>query len=549
MALCMKRFISSIIIYYDLTDASMSDFLNVVYREVRNMQRRTFMQMLGGGVAAVAAAPWIARAQKRPNLLLITADDMGITAGCYGDGTVPTPRIDALAEFGVRFERGYVTQASCSSSRSSMFTGMYPHQNGQLGLSHRGYTMHWRVPTLPALLQGQGYRTGVFGKVHVQPSEDLPFDWNGNGESDQRLDTRDVKACALRAEQFLRDSSDKPWFLLASFSDPHKPYTPQVAGLPKHPIKPEDITPFAVHGEIDTPEVREQVAGYYNAVQRVDRGVGMLIDLLERTRALEDTLIIFVGDHGPPFSRGKTTCYEFGVHIPFIVAGRDVYSDVRSEFVSTVDITPTLLRAAGIDFEPPEGSRELQPLLQGSRPAWRESLCTEFTAHTPGFAPQRAVRDDHYKLIHNLLPGHAKPGIGVDGCKISAALADAKWAETKAKRAFAATEKAPEFELYNLAMDPIEYENLAGRPEVADIEKRLKETLLAWRRSTKDPLLDSRTFDALKQYTERFDADYQQTQAAALALGEEPPPRRIDMTPFQRDWEYYTLLKKLRGRH
>lgn len=101
------------------------------------MQRHKFLQMLGGGVAAVVAAPWIARAQKRPNLLLITADDMGVTAGCYSDGTVPTPRIDALAESGVRFERGYVTQASCSSSRSSMFTGMYPHQNGQLGLSHR----------------------------------------------------------------------------------------------------------------------------------------------------------------------------------------------------------------------------------------------------------------------------------------------------------------------------------------------------------------------------------------------------------------------------
>ena len=460
---------------------------------------------------------------------------MGVTAGCYGDLTIPTPRIDALAKLGVQFKRGYVTQASCSSSRSSMFTGMYPHQNGQLGLAHRGYTMHRGVPTLPALLQQNGYRTGVFGKVHVHPEEDFPFDWNVH--RDQGLNTRDVKACATHAEQFLRDSGDKPWFLLASFSDPHKPFRPQVAGLPEKPLEPGDIKPFAVHGEIDTPEVRKEVAGYYNAVQRVDRGVGLLMDLLGRTGVAENTLIVFVGDHGPPFSRGKTTCYEFGVHIPFLVAGRDVRPDVRSEFVSTVDITPTLLRAAGIDFEPPAGSRELQPLLQGDRPAWRESICTEFTAHRPGFAPQRAIYNDRYKLIHNLLPGHPKPGLGVDRCKIAAALADPKWADTKAKQAFAVMENAPEIELYDLTTDPIEYDNLAGRLEVANVEKQLKETLLAWRRATKDPLLDSSMFEALKQYTDRFDADYKQARAAALETGEKPPYRRIDMTPFQRDWE------------
>ena len=522
----------------------MIDFPNVVYREGPNIQRRNFLQMLGGGLATAAIPPMIAKRQKRTNLLLITADDMGITAECYGDGTVPTPHINALAESGVLFERAYVTQASCSSSRSSMFTAMYPHQNGQLGLSHLGYTMHRGIPTLPAQLQQNGYRTGVFGKVHVQPGEDLPFDWKGDVSYEE---ARDVKTCAIQAEQFLRDSGDTPWFLLASFTDPHKPFMPQVMGLPEHPVGPGDIRPFAVYGEIDTPEIREEVAGYYNAVQRVDQGVGLLIDLLERIGAIEDTLIVFVGDHGPPFSRGKITCYEFGVQIPFIVAGRDVHPDVRSEFVSTLDIMPTLLRAARINFYPPEGSRELQPLLQGDHPTWRESICTEFTAHTPSlFAPQRAIRNDRYKLIHNLLPGHRKPGLKG---KIQEILADAKWADTKEKRAFAATENPPKIELYDLVRDPIEYDNLAGRPEVANVEKRLQDALLSWRRATNDLLLDSSTFDALKQYIDRFNAFYEQTRAAALEAGEEPPSRRIDMTPFQRDWEYYTLLKKLRVRH
>ncbi|MDJ0702486.1 MAG: sulfatase [Leptolyngbyaceae cyanobacterium MO_188.B28] len=499
------------------------------------MERRKFLQMLGGGAVTVGAAAGFARPRKRPNLLLITADDMGVTAGCYGDTTVATPRLDALAKSGVQFMRGYVTQASCSSSRSSMFTGLYPHQNGQLGLANRGYTMHRGVPTLPMLLKQNGYRTGVFGKVHVHPESDLPFDWNVHRP--QGLDTRDVRACAAYAEQFLQESGDTPWFLLASFSDPHKPFPPQVEGLPEKPIGPEDISPFAVHGEIDTPAVRQEVAGYYNAVQRVDWGVGLLLDLLERTQTLKDTLIVFVGDHGPPFSRGKTTCYEFGVHVPFLVAGRGVKPAVRSEFVSTVDIMPTLLRAARIDFDPPTGSRELQPILLGGRPTWRESICTEFTTHGPGFAPQRAIRDDRYKLIHNLLPGRRKPGIGVDRCKIKDALSDPKWADTRAKRAFAVIEDPPEFELYDLTQDPIEYDNLAGRPEGAEVEQRLKAELLAWRRTTQDPLLDANAFDALKQYTDDFNKEHQKVRAAAIASGEKPPYRRIDMTPFQRDWE------------
>lgn len=102
------------------------------------MKRRKLLQAgggaLGAGLATVGLTTLISLRRKRPNLLLITADDMGITAGCYGDNTVSTPRIDALAKSGVLFKRGYVTQASCSSSRSSMFSAMYPHQNGQLGL-------------------------------------------------------------------------------------------------------------------------------------------------------------------------------------------------------------------------------------------------------------------------------------------------------------------------------------------------------------------------------------------------------------------------------
>jgi len=99
----------------------------------------------------------------RPNLILVTGDDMGFQLGCYGDAVATTPHMDRLAREGIRFTRGYITQASCSSSRSSMLTGPYPHQNGQIGLSHLGCSMRPDVPTLPTLLRWAGYRTGIIG--------------------------------------------------------------------------------------------------------------------------------------------------------------------------------------------------------------------------------------------------------------------------------------------------------------------------------------------------------------------------------------------------
>jgi N-sulfoglucosamine sulfohydrolase len=83
----------------------------------------------------------------RPNLILVTGDDMGFQLGCYGDAVATTPHMDRLAREGTRFTRGYITQASCSSSRSSMLTGLYPHQNGQIGLAHLGYSMRPDVPS------------------------------------------------------------------------------------------------------------------------------------------------------------------------------------------------------------------------------------------------------------------------------------------------------------------------------------------------------------------------------------------------------------------
>jgi N-sulfoglucosamine sulfohydrolase len=493
--------------------------------------RRQFVSGMAASSAAIALGiP--AHGKTRPNILFITADDMGPQAGCYGDTTIPTPRIDQLASQGIQFMNGYVTQASCSPSRSSMFTGLYPHQNGQLGLEHRGYTMHWGVPTLPGLLKGAGYRTCAVGKVHVRPYEELPFDTFVYGR--EQLDTRDVRAYERHIASFVDEAGDDPWFVLASFSDPHKPYRGKVEGLPETLLGPDDVKPFAEHGEFDTREVREEAAGYYNAVKRVDIGTGLLMDMLDRKGLAENTLVIFVGDHGPPVSRGKTTTYEFGTRIPYVVRWPGMNGGRHEDgFVSTTDIMPTCLEAAGVTMPAYTAGRSLSAFRDRTPSEWRNYLFTEFTTHGPGFAPQRAVRNARHKLIHNLVPGRKKNGIGTDGCPIRKMMTEPKWRETETGRVFQLMEDPPELEVYDLVNDPLEYTNLAGETSVADVEVELKSALMAWRKETHDPLLDRAYLEKLMAHTDAHLASYQAARDKAEKEGTKRPYNRIDMTGFQ----------------
>lgn len=222
----------------------------------------------------------------RWNVLLITADDLGLQLSSYGDSIIATPHLDSLAASGVRFEVAYVTQASCSPSRSSIFTGLYPHSTGQYGLAGGGLALHPHLhdATIPALLKEAGYRTGLIGKLHVAPEESFPFDFRPPGGRSRR-----VREVAQLADQFWRETGDEPFFLMVSYKDPHaswdwrekrkQGFPRQVEGLPEHPIagSPKTILPFQ---QIDTPSQRVRVANYYNAVLRLDAGIGMLLELL-----------------------------------------------------------------------------------------------------------------------------------------------------------------------------------------------------------------------------------------------------------------------------
>lgn len=455
------------------------------------MQRRSFLA--ASGLSAFG------QSKAKPNLLFITSDDLGPYLSCYGEKRILTPNLDKLAASGVRFETAYVGQASCSPSRSAMLTGLYPHSTGQYGLANAGFSLHepLRANTMPNVLRRAGYKTGIIGKLHVEPESSFQWDYRGTRDAQ----TRKVKTIAPEARGFIDSAKSDPFFLMLNYSDPHAfrnanapggwDFPPQIDGIPKDPY-PANANALFDFQQIDTPEQRVRTAGYFNAIERLDVGIGDLLATLEASGKAENTVIVFCGDHGPPFARGKTSVYEAALRVPFLLRWPGVTkpNTVSRKMVSTVDIMPTLLDAAGLEAPHSFHGKSLRQAL-GSGP-WRQYLGAEFHFHgMRPFYPRRTVRDGQYQIIHNLLAGRAKPSPGIDGDPAYQVSRDAKYDGTAVRKAFDTFANPPEFELYDIQKDRIAFHNLAGDPKFNKVEARMKGALLQWRKETGDPFLES----------------------------------------------------------
>lgn len=410
-----------------------------------------------------------------PNIFVITADDLGNQLSSYGDQTIATPHIDAIANRGTRFTRAYVTQPSCSSSRASFLTGLYPHQIGQLGLAHRGFAMTGDWPLLPKLLSERlGYFTAVAGKLHVGPSSAFAFLDEWEKESAKGW-TDDVEQVAKIADRFLRQAGEKPFYIQFDLRDPHRPFVKQRAGLPRTVFDAEDVEAFPWVARGRSPD-KGDIADYYNGVSRLDTIVGRLLAILERADKFENTLIIFWSDNGPPFARAKTTLFEQGVRVPLILSGPGIKSgQVRNELVSMVDIFPTILSLTGVTAPTSSASyvgRDLSPLLRDDVTKWRRYLFTETNFHSPvQWMPARAVTDGNWTLID-----------------------------------FLGTEEEGAYQaLYELGVDPYNRRNIIERPAHVKVQKRLRKALQAWREQTDDPLLNPAVLRALNTISQKPD--------------------------------------------
>ena len=458
------------------------------------------VELVAAESTAAVVPPPAPSTEGLPNLLFLTADDLGIEAlSCYGNTVIETPNLDRLAAAGALFERAYVTQASCSPSRATFFTGFYPHQTGQYGLAHRGYSVRDGVPLLPNYLNDRGYYTGVIGKIHINLNGDyrnarwrekLGFDYFGEGRG-----AFDVVEVNEQVEAFFAGRDDaEPYFLMVNFSDPHRHpdgehgFFRQIQGIPADPTGPEEVDVFPYVG-FRTPKLDRAAANYYNAVRRLDDGVGMVFETLRRRGVLDDTLVVFISDHGAPFTRAKVSCYEAGVRVPMMAAWPGVIPRGQRivDLVSSIDLLPTFLAAADVAVPADLPGIDLLPRLTGGVDCiGREYLFTEFTSHAGGhFYPRRAVRDQRYKLILNVQSQRPNPLSGL-GTHIEHMVDEESPAYIR--NAFAIWAHPPRVELYDLYADPFEFVNLAGRPELAAVEDRLLRVLADWRTKTGDSI-------------------------------------------------------------
>ncbi|KAJ5266482.1 Alkaline phosphatase-like alpha/beta/alpha [Penicillium angulare] len=434
------------------------------------------------------------------NILLMVADDLGKQLGCYGNTSIQTPHLDKLAAEGTRFDQAFTSTASCSASRSVIYTGLHTHQNGQYGL-HNGrhhFTTYDHVETAPALFSKHGYTTGLIGKVHVGPSSVYP--WDACAESD----SRDVASVADQAAAFFQSSKSKeqPFFLTIGFIDPHRDVTRSGFGNDEKydsrvktiDYSPEDVVvpPFVN----DLPKVRYEFAEYYKSISRLDQGVGMVLEGLEESGLSDDTLILFVSDNGPPFINSKTTLYDAGVCLPMIMkCPGSAAGAVNPNMISYVDILPTLLDWA--QYPSPENparlGRSFLSILseQTQLDAWDQVFGSHTFHEVTNYWPTRFMRNRRYKYHRNI-------AWRLDFPFAADIYGSLTWEEIRN------TESSPKMigsrllkdyffrpaeELYDIQADPDEIHNLAKDSEYSQVLEEMRATMEKWQGRSEDAWL------------------------------------------------------------
>jgi N-sulfoglucosamine sulfohydrolase len=287
------------------------------------------------------------------NVVVIVADDLGFQAGCYGNKVIKTPNIDRLAQEGVRFTRAHCTTASCSASRSVMMSGLQNHAIGHYGHAHGGnhFSTYETVQSLPVILAEGGYRTCSIGKYHLAPEYVYHFEeYKNQGVQGNRNAVR----MADNAIDWIKEDDKRPFFLYWCSSDPHRGGGPDgfanhnedpdfYPGVTQVKYRPEEVIVPAWMN--DTPTSRKELAEYYQAISRLDQGVGKLIEGLKDTGHAGDTMVMFLSDNGPPWPGAKTNLYQSGMNLPLIVFNplAEKTAKTNDAVVMWTDITPTIL--------------------------------------------------------------------------------------------------------------------------------------------------------------------------------------------------------------
>ena len=357
---------------------------------------------------------------RRPNILLIMADMQRADAlGCYGNVFVKTPHIDGLARGGTRFANCFTPFPLCTPARATLWTGVYPHAHNVVGNVYgvsNAFASFGRAGTLVFdRLKAAGYVTAYFGKWHLGEHNPGCFDaWSAHNSlgghwvagrqakqggkylADRETDEGIEFLCA-------RKGAEKPFVMVQSYYPPHGPYT----------------VPEAFHRMYRGKGI--PYPGYYAACSAIDANVGRLREALDEFRLAENTVVIYLSDHGTTFEARDGTyharvCYDESIRVPLIVRlpdGSGPAERTVDAFVGLQDIAPTLLDLCGAQVPADLHGSSLVPWVNGERPGWRECFYVESTVsphvrtisyvtkdmRVLGPLTQRAIRTGRWKLI------------------------------------------------------------------------------------------------------------------------------------------------------
>lgn len=463
--------------------------------------RQGIITLLAGVTFALLPQATSAQQAKRPNIVWIIPDDMSANFSCYGESAIQTPHVDQLAREGVKFTRAFVTAPVCSTCRSAFITGMYQTSIGahhhRSGRGTEKIHLPSHIKLVPKLFQQAGYYTTISGwpiRKGRLGKTDYNFEWDESvydgSDWAERKPGQPFFAQIQTPGGKLRGKDAAGWEKVASAAE-------RKFGS-RTPLDAVKLPPYyPTH-----PDIVRDWAAYLDSVRMTDAMVGEVIARLEAEGVRDNTLILFMTDHGISHARGKQFLYEEGIHVPLVIAGPGIEpGTVRNDPVEHIDIAALSLAAAGIAV--PEWMQARDILADDYQPRdaafSARDRCDETVDHI------RSVRTSDFKYIRNFLPErpYLQPCAYKDAKAILIALREWHAAgKLNDVQSLHLQERRPPEELYDLRNDPHEIHNLAGDPAYAETLARLRGRLDQWMEETGD---QGRTPEPVDMYNSDMD--------------------------------------------